>query len=162
MRHKLFLYNIAIAGAVLALDQITKAWLLEANRLFYEVSDSIFDLQLRASINEDFAFSIPAPEIIIFLVVAVVFASVFWLWIKQIGEGKAESCWLALIMGGALGNIYDRLAQGGVVDWIELTLFSFSQSSFNIADIAIVAGAAAWVFMSWYRKPRLKKSEKER
>ncbi len=48
---------------------------------------------------------------------------------------------LALILGGALGNVHDRIAYGSVVDFIEVRIFSYHWPDFNVADSAIVIGA---------------------
>jgi signal peptidase II len=48
---------------------------------------------------------------------------------------------LALILGGALGNVHDRIAYGSVVDFIEVHIFSYHWPDFNVADSAIVTGA---------------------
>jgi len=48
---------------------------------------------------------------------------------------------LALILGGALGNVHDRIAYGSVVDFIEIHIFSYHWPDFNIADSSIVVGA---------------------
>ena len=58
-------------------------------------------------------------------------------------HGRAASAGLALVLGGALGNLYDRLAYGFVVDFFD---FSFFPAVFNVADSAITAGA---VLMAW-------------
>jgi signal peptidase II len=48
---------------------------------------------------------------------------------------------LALIFGGALGNVHDRIAYGSVVDFIEVHIFSYHWPDFNVADSSIVTGA---------------------
>jgi signal peptidase II len=48
---------------------------------------------------------------------------------------------LALILGGALGNLHDRVAYGSVIDFIEVHIFSYHWPDFNIADSAVVTGA---------------------
>jgi signal peptidase II len=48
---------------------------------------------------------------------------------------------LALILGGATGNVHDRIAYGSVVDFIEVHIFSYHWPDFNVADSAIVTGA---------------------
>jgi signal peptidase II len=48
---------------------------------------------------------------------------------------------LALILGGALGNLHDRIAYGAVIDFIEVHIFSYHWPDFNIADSAVVTGA---------------------
>ena len=48
---------------------------------------------------------------------------------------------LALILGGALGNVHDRILYGSVVDFIEVHIFSYHWPDFNVADSSIVTGA---------------------
>jgi signal peptidase II len=48
---------------------------------------------------------------------------------------------LALVLGGALGNVHDRIAYGSVVDFIEVHIFSYHWPDFNVADSSIVVGA---------------------
>jgi signal peptidase II len=48
---------------------------------------------------------------------------------------------LALILGGALGNVHDRIVYGSVVDFIEVHIFSYHWPDFNVADSSIVTGA---------------------
>ena len=63
-------------------------------------------------------------------------------------QQNLDALWIALILGGGIGNILDRVRFGGVVDWIEVVLFSFSWSSFNLADAAIVIGVLGWIITS--------------
>ncbi len=51
----------------------------------------------------------------------------------------ARSC-LALILGGALGNLYDRLVYGGVIDFLDFHIWGYHWPAFNIADCAVVGG----------------------
>ena len=55
---------------------------------------------------------------------------------------------LALIFGGALGNVHDRILYGSVVDFIEVHIFSYHWPDFNIADSAVVIGACMLVLDS--------------
>lgn len=59
---------------------------------------------------------------------------------------------LALIIGGAVGNIYDRLAYGNVIDFLDFYVGSYHWPSFNVADSSICVGAALLAFSSWNKK----------
>ena len=59
---------------------------------------------------------------------------------------------LAFIFGGALGNFYDRLAYGHVIDFLKVTIFSYRWPSFNIADVAISVGVALIAFELFFGK----------
>jgi signal peptidase II len=56
--------------------------------------------------------------------------------------GRLAQAGLALILGGAAGNALDRLIHGGVTDFVEIRLGTFSWPAFNVADSAISIGAA--------------------
>ncbi len=57
------------------------------------------------------------------------------------GSQRLFSCALALILGGALGNVHDRVEYGSVIDFIEVHIFGYHWPDFNLADSAIVTGA---------------------
>ncbi len=79
------------------------------------------------------------------LLVAVSIAVIcFFAWLLATGRagGRRTQAGLALILGGAVGNLIDRLAHGGVTDFLEVRLGSFRWPAFNVADSAITIGAA--------------------
>jgi signal peptidase II len=61
---------------------------------------------------------------------------------------------LALILGGALGNLHDRILYGSVVDFIEVHIFSYHWPDFNVADSAVVTGACLLLLDSLLPKKR--------
>lgn len=61
---------------------------------------------------------------------------------------KSSQIALASVIGGAIGNIFDRFYYGGVVDFLDFHLFSYHWPAFNIADIAIILG----IFTYWYNE----------
>lgn len=64
-----------------------------------------------------------------------------WLLLTGRAGGQRSHAGLALILGGAVGNVLDRMMQGSVVDFILVHFRSFHWPAFNLADSAIVAGA---------------------
>ena len=60
---------------------------------------------------------------------------------------------LCLIIGGAIGNIIDRLWHGAVIDFLDFYLFNYHWYTFNIADSAIVIGATILIWTQFIRKP---------
>lgn len=145
MKFQLAFFNVIFVALVVLVDQVSKSLVFGNDRVIWDIYTEYFTLALRPSTNAYFAFSIPAPQVVILCVIGIVFLAVLFLWFKQLRNDKQSSLWLALIIGGALGNIVDRFIYGGVIDWIEVTFFSFSWSSFNIADIAIVLGVIGWL-----------------
>jgi signal peptidase II len=78
------------------------------------------------------------------LIVTLAATAVLGLWLWRAGR-KTTALGLGFIVGGALGNAYDRLAYGFVADFYHFHVGSFSWYVFNLADAAIVAGAALLV-----------------
>lgn len=137
-----------VALIVMVLDQATKMW-AQANFVYAESSPvtSFFYFTLR--FNEGAAFSFLAGaggwQRWIFTAIASVVSVVLMIWIARIHRqpGKRlEALALALILGGAVGNLYDRIALGHVVDFIVLHYQEHEWPAFNIADSGICVGAA--------------------
>jgi signal peptidase II len=137
--------------AVIVVDQATKHWMLAAFRPGEELPLTSF-ASLVLAFNRGAAFSFLATEggwqRWLFAVIAVA-ACVAMLWFLRRG-GRALFCaGLALVIGGALGNLYDRLALGHVVDFMLLHYRGWYYPAFNVADSAITAGAAALILDSF-------------
>ncbi len=100
--------------------------------------------------NPGAAFSLFAgapPELRNFFLVGLSVAALvligFLLWRPGgLGDSRSLRVGLALIMGGAFGNVYDRIARGAVTDFLEFYLGSFQWPAFNAADTAITIGTA--------------------
>jgi len=124
---------LALVGVVLAADQVSK-WLVrhEADRLPYRVAGG---LRVDLAYNSGISFSqLAQAGVIVTALVVVVAAGV----IAALGFSTPRyRPALGLILGGALGNLVDRLRfDGAVVDFIGV----YGWPSFNVADMAIVAG----------------------
>jgi signal peptidase II len=135
----------ALAAAIIGADQLTK-WLVLAyfeNRFPREELTGFFNLVL--VFNKGAAFSLFAqaagwqtPLLAAFAVAAAAIVSV--LIVRNPGRGLL--CFgLALILGGALGNLIDRLRFGHVVDFLDFHALGWHWPAFNVADSAICVGA---------------------
>ena len=82
-----------------------------------------------------------------------VIASVVVLWLLRRGGNRVYCTALALIMGGALGNLWDRLVIGEVVDFLLFHWGGWSFPAFNVADSAITVGAALLILDSLVPRP---------
>ena len=132
---------------VIAADQISKHWFV-ANLDMYEQIVVIPDLfSWTLAYNRGAAFSFLANEAgwqrWFFALIAVAVSIILTVWLKRL---KINETWLAvalaLVLGGAIGNVYDRVVLGHVVDFILVhwkTQWYFP--AFNIADSAITVGA---------------------
>lgn len=143
---------LCVVVLVVLLDQITKVWAL-ANFVYAEATPvtSFFYFTLRY--NEGAAFSFLAGaggwQRWFFTLIAAVMSTVLLLWIMRLhrrGGKHLEALALALILGGALGNLYDRITLGHVVDFIVLHYQQHEWPAFNIADSGICVGAALLVW----------------
>lgn len=69
------------------------------------------------------------------------------------GLSKSSSCVaIALIIGGAIGNLYDRLTLGYVVDFIDFFVGHWHFATFNVADAAVSIGAVMWILVNYNKK----------
>ena len=144
------LVGLAVAGVLVTVDQLTKS-VAEARLVPGERIDLLGSvLGLRLAYNTGAAFSLGTsvtPILTLFACVAVVAIVV--------GIVRSRNLWwavaLGLLLGGATGNLIDRLsrepgfARGGVVDFLELPRWPI----FNVADMAIVTGALLIVLLSF-------------
>ena len=135
---------LAVALAIVAVDQFTKTLILDAFQLGDSVVVTSFFNVVRVH-NTGAAFSFLAGESgwqRWFFVILGGAASVFIVWMLRSHPGQRMFCWaLTLILGGAIGNVIDRLAHGYVVDFIQVHHSGWYFPSFNIADSAITLGA---------------------
>ncbi|MFZ0641452.1 MAG: signal peptidase II [Candidatus Acidiferrales bacterium] len=95
--------------------------------------------------------------LVLFSVGVIVF--LFWLLAAERAGGRAGQIGMALIIGGAVGNVLDRLTRRGVTDFIDLHIQNHHWPTFNVADSAIVIGAALVLmelFRDWGRPPEQK------
>jgi signal peptidase II len=134
-----------LAAAVVALDQLTKATVL-ARFLPGERRELTEFFNMVLVYNKGAAFSFlsdaggwQTPLLIAFAVVAI--AIVGTLLVRSPGR-RLLCTGLALILGGALGNLIDRLRFGEVVDFLDFHAGAWHWPAFNVADSAITVGAA--------------------
>jgi signal peptidase II len=136
---------LAVAFAIVVVDQITKALILGAFQLGDSVTVTPF-LNIVRVHNTGAAFSFLAGasgwQRWFFVVLGTV-AAIFIVWLLRSHGGQRMFCWaLTLILGGAVGNVFDRLVHGYVVDFIQVHHAGWYFPSFNVADSAITLGAA--------------------
>lgn len=145
-----------ISAAVIALDLATKAWVTAHFREGEMLPVTSF-FSLILAYNTGVAFSVGAGDHgwqrWVFAGIAVA-ASVFLTWMLRRGGSRVLMWGLALILGGALGNLWDRATLGRVTDFLLFHYAGWSWPAFNIADSAITVGAALLIFDSFRGGPR--------
>jgi signal peptidase II len=140
-------YHIMIAALVVLGDRVSK-WLV-AQRIGLHDSIEIFPFfRLTHVQNQGAAFGLfsespsewKAAMLILFSVAALAVVSAL-LW-KNGNAMNSTAVALSLVFGGALGNLWDRVSSGRVIDFLDFNLGPHHWPAFNIADSAIVIGAA--------------------
>jgi signal peptidase II len=134
-----------IALVVVALDQASKLWI--SNHLTYgEPVEFTAFFNFTLLHNHGAAFSFLAEQggwqRWFFALIAIAVSTLLVVWIARSSlNNKRESFALAFILGGAIGNLYDRIALGYVVDFIVVHYNTYFWPAFNLADSAITLGA---------------------
>lgn len=136
-----------LSGVVIMLDQLTK---LLADRFLsmhsvQTIIPGFFDLVLAYNQGAAFSFLSDAGgwQRWFFTALAVAVSVFLLLWIKRLHPSeRMMAIALALILGGAVGNLIDRILYGHVIDFIHWFYKDFSWPAFNLADSAITLGAA--------------------
>jgi signal peptidase II len=141
---------VAVAAFVLALDQLSKAWVVS------ELGDGriielVGSLRLRLTMNYGSAFSLANGRGALISLLALVVVAVL-LRTGRHARSPVMAVALGLVVGGALGNLIDRAFRagdgflgGGVVDFVDLQWWPV----FNVADSAIVVGAITLFVVQW-------------
>ena len=139
---------LGIAFIIILIDQLTKITITRTFQLGEEkVITSFFNLVL--AYNKGAAFSFLAAEggwqRYLFSAIAVA-AAVFIIYLLKRHAGQRLFCWaLALVLGGAIGNLIDRVAYGHVIDFLDFHIAGWHWPAFNVADSAICIGAVMFI-----------------
>jgi signal peptidase II len=142
-RYSLLLF---VAGIVVLLDQITKVWVDRTIRVYDSQTIIPGILDLHYIRNSGAAFGILSGSqagfrIPFFILVSVVaIGIILFLFYKLEDSEVMMPVALSLVLGGAIGNLVDRIRLGEVIDFILLHYKTFRWPAFNVADIAITVG----------------------
>lgn len=145
-----------LSVVVLGLDQLSKFWVMQSFTP-YEVREILPFFNLTLVFNPGAAFSFLGDaggwQRWLFTAVAVVVSIVLSIWLSRLTpERRLLGVALALLIGGAVGNLIDRLWLGQVIDFLDLHWQGWHWPAFNLADSAITLGV---VLLLWaeYRQP---------
>ena len=139
-------YWLWVSAAVMLADQVTKQ-LIVKNLGWFDVLPMFPGFNLVHVHNTGAAFSMlaGAPPVFFIVLGVAVSIGILW-WLRQNPRGQTVfASALALILGGALGNVIDRATRGYVVDFLDFYWGSAHFPSFNVADIAISIGAGLMI-----------------
>lgn len=142
-RHASWLWLLVSAVVVVA-DQFTKRLIVDNFELFERVAVTPF-LDIIRLHNTGAAFSLLADaggwQNWFFSTVAVAISAVLIWWLRRVpGDQRVVPLGLTLVLGGAIGNLIDRLLHGYVVDFVLVYYDRWSYPAFNVADSAITCG----------------------
>lgn len=148
---------LALAGLVVVLDQVTKQ-MAERGLAYHDPVAVVPFFNLTLSYNRGAAFSFLAGadgwQRWFFSVLALAVSAFLVHWLRQLGDrDRWLSLSISLILGGAVGNLIDRVLYGHVIDFIELYYDRWSWPIFNIADSAITLGVVGMIAHMLLAKP---------
>ena len=144
--YKAFTLWMFVATLIVVFDQLTKWMIVKWVPLYDKIPINGF-INITHQRNTGAAFSFLADasgwQRYFFVVLAAVVSAyiIYWLWkIRRDGQ-FILSAGLALVLGGAIGNVIDRVLLGSVVDFIQVMIAGWPFPSFNVADSGITVGA---------------------
>lgn len=143
---------LVLSAVVVVIDQLSK---LAASRwlVMYEPQAVLPQFNLTLVHNEGASFGLLSHaggwQRWLFVVIAVAVCWYLYLWLGRLQRGEIVSAaGIALIIGGAAGNLIDRLFRGHVVDFIDLYYGAYHWPVFNFADSAITIGAVGLILFA--------------
>jgi signal peptidase II len=151
---------LGIIIAVLGIDQLTKIAVISSFSLYEKVVVIPGYFNFTYVTNRGAAFSmlaeIDSPWRHYFFItvssLAIILLSVLWLRVRL--KAPAQGWGLALIAGGAIGNLFDRVRLGAVVDFIDIHWRGYHWPAFNVADSAICIGVGMFLILSLMEKQK--------
>ncbi len=147
------LYWIGLSVIIIAIDQGTKWW-AETNLILHQPIEITRFFNITLMYNKGAAFSIFSEQsgwqrwFLSGLALAISVLLIYWLY-KLPNKEKLTALAFACILGGALGNLIDRLYYGHVIDFIQLHYEKWYWPTFNIADSAITLGVGVMLLNAW-------------
>lgn len=136
---------LAISLIFIVLDQVTKIWILNNLDLYQDINIlPFFDITHVHNYGAAFSFLSDQGgwQRYFFTIIAVVISVLLIYWMYKTPKRQKTLLWAyCLILGGAIGNVADRINYGYVVDFLHFYYQSWSFPAFNVADIAISIGA---------------------
>ena len=155
---------LVTAALVFLLDQALKYLVVHVLNLELVREIDVIDpwLNLRMAWNQGMNFGLFASDIDVmrWVLIAIAIAVCAWvaIWIGRTKPSRFAQVSAGMLIGGALGNVIDRLLYGAVADFLNMSLPGWRNPySFNVADIAIFLGALGLVLMPPEKKPEPKK-----
>ena len=145
--------GLILSALVAALDQASKWWIVETVMQPPRIIPLTDFFNLVLGLNRGVSFGMLDMQspmgrwILAGLALTITAALLVWMWRS---DKRLVTAALGLIVGGAMGNIIDRVLMGAVVDFLDFHWAGFHWPAFNVADIAITSGAAVLIWDSFF------------
>lgn len=156
MKNKNFIYTISML--FLLLDQLIKLIVTKNMELFQEIKIIKNFFSIYYIKNKGAAFSIMGNQTILLILISIICLLFLKNYIKTIKTpSKLTIVSLGIIIGGILGNLFDRLFYKEVIDYLSFNFFEYSFPVFNLADIGITVGAVLLIITLLLEEKNIKK-----
>ncbi|GAA0589841.1 signal peptidase II [Caenispirillum bisanense] len=145
--------GLVLAAVILVADQISKIIIVDSVMAVPRVIEvtPFFNLVMAWNYGVSFGmFNTPGTQAWVLIGLSLVVAAALLVWMAR-EPSRASRLALAAIIGGAIGNVVDRLRWGAVADFLDFHAFGYHWPAFNVADAAIVIGAAILVLDNLFR-----------
>lgn len=139
---------ILITLITLVIDQTSKYLILLNMKEFESIPiiNNFFNVTFMK--NTGAAFSFLEGNVPLIIIVTSIIIIFILRYIKTTNPKRQEKIFYSLIIGGAFGNLIDRIVHGYVIDFLDFNLFGYNYPVFNIADISIVVGIFSLIILS--------------
>jgi len=153
-RLQLKIFALLLGMGAIITDQLLKfiiLWKIPSSGIFL-VSSKFLSIQLELAKNPFIAFSLPLPQVLIFVLTIILLSGLIYFLIKSLGEHKGTTIALSLIIGAAISNLIDRLIHGAVIDYLNITIYNYHWATFNLADSLITICALIILIINFRKK----------
>lgn len=159
--------TLLVAVLVFLLDQASKYWVVWHLQLVHLRNIELWPpfLNFRMAWNQGMNFGLFAdreePMRWILIAVALAISAWVWIWLRRAPHSGVVRISGGLLIGGALGNVVDRLLYGAVADFLNMSCCGIENPfAFNVADVAIFAGAIGLVLFTGGDRPARRRAGK--
>ena len=147
-----YIIIIIVTLPVIVLDQLSKVYIQKTMKLHQtiKVIDGLFDITYVLNKGAAFSFLADKPEgftIPFFVIVSVIAIGIIgFLFYKTEKSDYVSLIAFALLLGGSIGNLIDRIRHGAVTDFLDFYIQQYHWPAFNVADSAITTGVFLFLF----------------
>lgn len=126
---------------IIIFDRLLKV--LVSNNLELDIRNKVIDkfFYVTKCHNDGAAFSLFSGNVLFLIIITLIVLYIIYKTIKKNKINNMQAVAYGLLLGGIIGNLYDRIFYGYVIDFLDFEMFNFKFAVFNLADMAIVIGA---------------------